>query len=538
MKNNKNDMKNFKIEKIEDQHDQYLRDESRKVGNACSISFPESSGEIAGTLAYMSQDHTRITIQGARTGVTAGAVPNGGHILNLSRMDRVTGMAFDDERHCFSLMVQPGVLLSQLRKMLVDKDFNTAGWSDESYNTLELYKKSPDWFFPPDPTEESASLGGMAACNSSGACSFLYGPTRKYIDAMEIILPDGSRLDLRRGRDRVPGRSFTVSNCRGDIFKGNLPVYNSPQVKNASGYFASDDMDLVDLFIGSEGTLGVVAGMEIRLLPLPGCIWGMMAFFPSETGALEFVHKIRSTNLKDDDGSINSKPAAIEFFNNNTLKLLRGVKRSNQAFSELPEIPNAYDTAIYTEYHGNSEDDVCSMVMHATELLESCGGNEEATWVAANPKEMGRIHVLRHAVPEAVNLVIDQRRKANAGLTKLGTDMAVPDDRLDEIMGIYNRDLADAGLQSVIFGHIGDNHVHVNILPETTEEYEKGWKLYHEWARRVIEMCGTVSAEHGVGKLKTSLLKQMYGEEGIRQMLAVKQVFDPDGIMNAGNLFG
>jgi D-lactate dehydrogenase (cytochrome) len=115
--------------------------------------------------------------------------------------------------------------------------------------------------------------------------------------------------------------------------------------------------------------------------------------------------------------------------------------------------------------------------------------------------------------------------------------MAVPDKSLFEVMDMYNTDLCKAQLESVIFGHIGNNHVHVNILPRTMEEYEIGLKLYHKWASKVIGLGGTISAEHGIGKLKTSLLKQMYGDVGIRQMLMVKQTFDPESRLNRGNLF-
>jgi D-lactate dehydrogenase (cytochrome) len=115
--------------------------------------------------------------------------------------------------------------------------------------------------------------------------------------------------------------------------------------------------------------------------------------------------------------------------------------------------------------------------------------------------------------------------------------MAVPDQALEEVMALYHRGLAAAGLDYVMFGHIGNNHVHVNILPRTLAEYEQGKQLYLDWARNVLRMGGTVAAEHGVGKLKVALLEEMYGSDGIEQMRAVKRLFDPPFLLNRGNLF-
>ena len=133
--------------------------------------------------------------------------------------------------------------------------------------------------------------------------------------------------------------------------------------------------------------------------------------------------------------------------------------------------------------------------------------------------------------------MIDQRRRKDPDITKLGTDMAVPDDRLEEVMQMYRADLTEEGFDSVMFGHIGDNHIHVNILPRTMEEYDRGKELYKKWAGKVLDAGGTVSAEHGIGKLKVNFLKMMYGQEGINGMKIVRKAFDPDGIMNVGNLF-
>ncbi|MFC1499147.1 FAD-linked oxidase C-terminal domain-containing protein, partial [Verrucomicrobiota bacterium] len=113
----------------------------------------------------------------------------------------------------------------------------------------------------------------------------------------------------------------------------------------------------------------------------------------------------------------------------------------------------------------------------------------------------------------------------------------VPGPVLEKVIQLYHKDLDEFGLEYVMFGHIGDNHIHVNIIPDSMADYERGGELYLKWVKAVAEMGGTVSAEHGIGKLKAAFLRVMYGEEGIRQMRDVKHCFDPDNLLNPDNLF-
>ncbi|MCI1968827.1 FAD-binding oxidoreductase, partial [Clostridium luticellarii] len=141
------------------------------------------------------------------------------------------------------------------------------------------------------------------------------------------------------------------------------------------------------------------------------------------------------------------------------------------------------------------------------------------------------------ATPECVNLIISERKKKNPHITKLGTDMAVPDSQLNEIVDYYNDFISRSGLQAVMFGHIGNNHIHVNILPRNDDDYNKGKSMYLKWSDHVVRLGGTISAEHGVGKLKTSMLFEMYGKDNIEKMKQIKKIFDPDFILNSGNIF-
>ena len=250
------------IVKISKEYDEYMRDESRKTGNADSISFPKTEPEIIEIMKGCRNENRKVTIQGARTGITAGAVPQGGHMLNLAGMNRIAGLRYDNESDAFYVTVQPGVLLADLRKAVSNKDFDTEGWQEQSLKALEIMKSSAVCFFPPDPTETSASIGGMAACNASGARSYRYGPTRNYVESLRVVLPDGSVLSLRRGEHKAEGRRLSLVTDTGRVIAGELPEYTMPDVKNASGYYVRENMDLIDLFIGSEGTLGIVSQIE------------------------------------------------------------------------------------------------------------------------------------------------------------------------------------------------------------------------------------------------------------------------------------
>ncbi len=508
----------------------YLRDESRRLGQAEFITFPASTEELAAALRDAHARHLAVTLQGARTGIAAGAVPDGGSILNLSRMTRVLGLR---QRHgLFYALVQPGVLLSAFRTALAKREFDTAGWDADSRAALAALRAAPRQMLTADPTETSASLGGMTACNASGARSFKYGAVRHYVEALHVVLADGATVELRRGAQQARGRAFTLALPDGRSLASPLPAYTMPAVKNAAGYYAADHMDLVDLFIGSEGTLGAIAAIELRLTPEPALEWGMTAFLPSTAAVCQFVRRARG------EYAAGSGPlAAIEYFSGSALALLRHQKATNPAFAIIPDIPEGFAGAVYVEIHAETEAAAQTTLEKLVEFLNACGGNEDTAWLATTPQELERLHRFRHAVPEAVNLLIGERKKTEPGLTKLGTDMAVPDGALETVMALYETDLARLGLESVVFGHIGNNHVHVNILPRTLADYETGKKLYQHWAERVCGLGGTISAEHGVGKLKTALLAVMYGETGIAQMRAVKQVFDPDRTLGRGNLF-
>lgn len=183
-------------------------------------------------------------------------------------MNRYLGIRRDEQGR-FLLRVAPGVVLSELRKQLGKKVLPTAGWDQASLEAYEEFQEAPEQFFPTDPTEASACLGGMAACNASGARSYAYGPMRPHVTGLHVALTDGDLLELHRGEVFAQGRRLSLVTVQGRTLELDLPDYTMPKTKNASGYFVADDMDAIDLFIGACGTLGVITELEIALQAAP-----------------------------------------------------------------------------------------------------------------------------------------------------------------------------------------------------------------------------------------------------------------------------
>lgn len=518
--------------------DSYLTDESRLRGRAERLFFPSSEAEVAAVLKAAADSGKPVTVSGGRTGIAGGAVPEGGWLISLDKMNRLTALRHDPDVNHFYLHCQPGVTLETIHAAVEKKRFpGEETWDAESQSALRQLRANGAWMFPPDPTERSATLGGMVACNASGARTLFYGPTRRYVERVRAALIGGSVLDVERGAsDAAPDGSFQLVLPDGIVRAGRIPQYSMPAVKSAAGYFAQPGMDLLDLLIGSEGTLAVVTELVITLIPAPETVLGVIGFFASESNALDFVRAARGEKPSAETPLLPTPPLALEYFDYHALNLLRDQKAKQGSTSAIPALPEKAHTAVYVELAA-TEADLASTAESLLALLEACGSSADTAWTAMTSEETERLKAFRHALPETINQRIGERAQKNPGLTKLGTDLAVPDDALLKMMSVYRELLDTAALDYVIFGHIGNNHVHVNILPRNLDEYARGKALYLELARKALAWGGTVSGEHGIGKLKKPLLRLMFGEDGIAAMRAVKRVFDPAGLLNPGTLF-
>jgi len=488
---------------------QYLCDESRLAGgNAHRIFFPETAADVAEIVKYCLTHLTPYTVYGKGTGITGGAVPFGGVVIALEKMKNMEHISLDRDSGRFFIKTGPCATLSDLKDLLKRKEYC-------EFSGHEL-------FYPVDPTEMGASIGGTVATNASGASSFRYGPTRNWVRSLEIVLPDGAIINVKRGEHFADSSGMLSVNGK----RLAIPDIHMPQCKNAAGLYSRPGMDLIDLFIGSEGILGTITGVELWLeRKLPSI--SVIKFLESESIAFDFVEALRK--------STEFKPVFIEYVDERGMDLLRKKRKNDTSSINIPDIGEDLRTAVFFDLLLDGMD--IPMAAEIIGRIENGLGIEDGkSWCAWEDIETERIRAFRHALPETVNTAISEIKKTHPAIHKLGTDLAVPSEKFREMSAFYHGLLDESGLKYVAFGHIGDDHLHINIIPENEDELRKGFDIYKKLAAKAVELKGTVSAEHGIGKIKRNYLIEMYGEKGISEMAGVKSFLDPQWLLNRNNM--
>jgi len=504
----------------------YLSDESGFGPGKASILFiPNSEFQVAQFLKEMNEKRIPVTISGGRTGIVAGAVPEGGALLSLDNMNEITAIKWDEQSKEWRLTCQPGIRLRDLQQKITTKNFGRET-HDAEWKDLPRFLNDPSqYFYPPDPTEDTASLGGTVATDASGARTYFYGRTREHVRAIRIVLPNGEVLDLRRGEHLTDSKStIRLGHLDGTTTDIPLPKYERPNVKCATGYYSKMNMDLLDLFIGSEGTLGVITSIEIALKKKPQTAM-FLAFFSSIDDAIAFVMQVRSTARNSDKMAVYS----LEYLDSNSLRLLHEINEDGKLGMKLPTNRAA---AILSEFQSTEtaiELLIEYLQLHHSPVDETISGIDE--------RDKERLRTVRHSIPEAINRIIAKRKNDIPRLHKLGTDTAVPDERLIDIVKIYGDRLVESKLEHFVIGHIAENHLHVNILPRSLPELERGEQLVRILAQDAVDMGGVVSAEHGIGKMKRNFLGIMFQDEEIEGMISTKRAIDPNWILCRGNIF-
>jgi len=455
----------------------YLEDSSNLQGGyAEGVYLPENEDEVIEILKECSQKKIPLTISAGETGTTGGCIPFGGWILGTEKLNKLKTL----DKKAKTATLQPAVTLE----------------------TLEKETKKLGLLYPPDPTETTAWLGGTVATNASGSRSFRFGATRDWVKRLKVILSSGEILELRRN-----DKSQMTNN------KLMRPKYEIPNIKTAAGYYSKPDMDLIDLFIGSEGTLGVVTEIEVGLIPRFFDTFDLIAFFPTENDAVDFVDEARR-----------KEALTLEFFDKNSLELLR---------SSYPKIPTNAGSAVYFECELTPESGL-SYLDEWGKLIDKHRASLDDAWLGMNDKQKQELKDFRHAMPEHIN---EEFKKHNT--IKFASDIAVPDFKFREMLDFYNSALRTlhSELFYVKFGHIGQNHLHVNLVPRKPEDIPLAQETIMKFVKKAVALGGTCSAEHGIGKIKHPYLREMFGEAGIMEMIRIKKHFDPAGILNQGNLF-
>lgn len=479
----------------------YLTDASNMPdGHADKLFVPESAAQIAQVLREANEARVPVTISGARTGTVGGAIPFGGCIISLEKLNKIKAI----DKAARSATVEPGVILGDFQKAV----------------------DSSGLFYPPDPTEWSCQIGGTVATNASGARSFKYGATREFVTGLKIVLADGDELYITRGAAvSSDGEMIQLTTESGRRIDVKTPTYTRPALrKNVSGYFNSRPLDAIDLFIGSEGTLGVITEIELSLLAKPESFFSGIVFFERERDLIAFVDEARAASFANRKSKIENSIDAtlVEYFDSEALKFI------SQKFTDTPSDKAG---AIFFEQE-TTESNEDRLFEQWNNLLEKHNADMDGSWFTTNEQDREKMRDFRHALPVAVNeRVVKNKQK------KIGTDMAVPDENFAAFLKFYKDTLDATGIDYVIFGHIGDCHLHANLLPKTDEEATQARHIYGRCIAQAIMLGGCVSAEHGIGKLKRKYLDAMMGERYLNEMAEIKRAFDSNGILGRGNIF-
>jgi D-lactate dehydrogenase (cytochrome) len=472
-------------------------------GHASGVATPADEAEIVGVL----RTATAVLPIGAQSSLTGGATPMGEVVLSTSRLNRVIEIGND------SVRVQAGVTLADLDAALA----------------------AANKYYPPTPTFTGAFVGGIVATNAAGAATFRHGTTRDWVRTLRVVLANGETIDVVRGTTKA---SALVP----------VPSYRMPAVaKCSAGYFAAPGMDLIDLFIGSEGTLGIVTEVTLRVIAERPAFCLAFVTFDDRSAALNLVGTLR-TNA--DAAGI----SAIEHMDARSLTVLRedgidrqfGVAIPDTAVIallmtlELPATTTA-DRAYAEIGRARDAHPPETSLARFCRMLDIAGVFDRAE--IAVPGDRARAEQLlavREAVPAAVNARVGRAKQAiDRRIAKTAADMIVPFDRIGDLMSVYDEEFRRRGLDAAVWGHISDGNLHPNVLPRSFADVESGKEAILMFGREVLRMGGSPLAEHGVGRnpIKQQLLREMYGDEGIDQMRAVKRALDPEGKLAPGVLF-
>ena len=450
-------------------------------------------------------------------------------LISTRRINRIESLKSDRVR------VQAGVTLAELDAALAN-----AGC-----------------YYPPAPTFPGAFVGGTVSTNAAGAATFKYGTTRQWVQALTIVLANGDVLDVERGATHAhPDHYFDLELSHGTV-RVPLPTYRMPSVaKLSAGYFAEPGMDLIDLFIGAEGTLGVITEITLRVVPTRPAFSLAFVTFVNRQTALSFVSTLRQT-ARTTWGSRDPRGidvSAIEHMDARALALLRedGIDLQNgvmlSADAEIALLvtldlpPDMTGERAYDEIgRAGSADAPDTPLVRFCSLLAEFGVTDHTVMAVPGDRAQAKeLLNIREAVPAAVNRRVGLAKEhVDPRIEKTAADMIVPFDRFEALLDFYQKELGRRGLDAAIWGHISDGNVHPNVIPRTFADVEAGREAILAFGREAIRLGGAPLAEHGVGRnpTKQKLLTELYEVTGIDEMRRVKAALDPQWKLSRGVIF-
>jgi D-lactate dehydrogenase (cytochrome) len=495
-------------------------------GHAAGVAMPAAEAEIAALVA----SSRSVLPVGAQSSLTGGATPMGDVVVSTARLNRIHEIGADFVR------VGAGVTLTEL---------------DEALARAGRY-------YPPAPTFAGACVGGTVATNAAGAATFKYGTTRGWVQALTIVLPTGDVLDLERGGVCAHADGYFDIELDARTIRVPAPTYRMPDVpKVSAGYFSKPEMDLVDLFVGSEGTLGIVTEVVLRVVPERPAFCLAFVPFVDRASGIAFVRRLRDAahQARDTRNHRGIDVSAVEHMDARCLALLRedGIDRLNGvrirhdasiAFLTVLELSPGITPAQAFEEIGSARapDAPDTPLVRFCRLLDEAGTLDDVE--VAVPGDLARaaqLAAVREAVPAAVNQRVARAKQSiDSRIEKTAADMIVPFGHVDELMTVYDEGFRRRGLDFAVWGHISDGNLHPNVIPRSFADVDAGRAAILEFGRAAIRLGGSPLAEHGVGRnpVKQQLLVELYGARGVDEMRRVKRALDPEWKLAPGVLFG
>ena len=454
-----------------------------------AVCVPADRHDLASLVSWAAERRVPLVPRGAGSGMGGGNVGEG-VVVDLTGLPRL-------------LEIRPSERLAVTSANVTLAELNTAA----DAHGLRL---------PPDPSSgRFATLGGMVSTNASGARTVRYGSVRRWVQAIELLTATGEVLELRRGSGLGDRSSETIRRIEADVVpavsagRGLIAARFPRTRKNSSGYALDEWMasgDLLDLVVGAEGTLGFVTRIEWRLDSQPAHRAGLRV----ELRSLDDLVKVVAALLA-------CEPSAVELLDRTFLELV--------SHTEIGQGMARIETILLVELERDDPRALQGAVAQAADAVRPWAA---AVDTALTPASAARLWELRHAASPILAGLPEDRRSL-----QVIEDACLPIERMGDYIRIVRRVTSARDIAAVIFGHAGDGHVHVNLLPKVGRA---GWEqsvagVLEEVSDAVIRLGGTPSGEHGDGRLRAGLLKRTYGDEIVGLFRRVKQAFDPLGIL-------
>ncbi|MBF0105640.1 MAG: FAD-binding oxidoreductase [Deltaproteobacteria bacterium] len=435
--------------------------------------------ETAEVIAYCRAENIPVTFCGSQTSMTGASVADSGLALSLTAKNKIIDIGLGSDGAPY-VVTEPGVVLADLKKAVLD-----AGY-----------------YYPPDPTSfNEAQVGATIATNATGEDTYKYGPTRRYVEELELILANGTKKTIARKK----------------------PV---PQniIKNTAGYFM--DGEEIDEVIGSEGTLALISKIRLRLLkPDKKNIFVLLLPFSDFDRCIRAVllltaqpHKSRALELVG--------PGAAEIFK--SCKSCPNELKNENCFLYIKDEyaeDNDFQKGVYgwfcllNEVYRNVDDLACF----------------DRIFLAKTDEQLKSIHDCRHHVPLKVNETCFEYIKDGGG--KVGTDWWVPLQHLYKMMTDTHTEAQLLQLDFLVFAHIGNGHPHWNFLTQNKTDHQRAIDFVKKQGELAVRYGGGVAGEHGIGKIKKYLMAIQHRPAVLNKMRAIKKRWDPDFILGRGNIF-